>query len=115
MSIPWSEVLTGFGLLLNMVGVTALTLTDLFTSKPLQMWWYYFRHVDRDKPEETAEEPPVEIISPVGGGMATDAVPSSSEKYDNVKSMMRNQSIAAVGLIGGFFCQFIALFVSSLS
>lgn len=111
MIIPWSEILTGFGLLLNMVGVTALTLTDLFSSKPIRMWWFYLRHIDRENPEETEKEAPVERISPVGGGLATTPIPSSSDQYDDVKRMMRNQSIAAIGLIGGFFCQFVALFV----
>jgi hypothetical protein len=112
MTIPFSDLLTGIGLILNIVGVYFLTLTDLFTSKPIHMWWFYIRHVDRNNPEETEKEPPVETISPVGGGLGTVAIPSSPEKYDRVKAMMRNQSIAAIGLIGGFICQFGALLVS---
>lgn len=114
-TVPWSDVLTGLGLILNMVGVVALTLTDLFSSKPIRMWWFYVRHVDRENPESVDKEPPVSKVNPVGGGLSSDAIPSSTEGYENKKKMMRNQSIAAIGLIGGFLFQFIALFISSSS
>lgn len=111
MHIPWSEVLTGFGLILNMIGVIALTLTDIFSSKPLRMWWYYTRHVERKNPQETEKEPPVDLIFPVGGGLGSTAMPETPDSYDYKIGMMRNQSIAAIGLISGFFCQFVALFL----
>ncbi|MCU4801347.1 hypothetical protein OB920_13280 [Halobacteria archaeon HArc-gm2] len=115
MAVPWGDVLTGLGLILNMVGVVALTLTDLFSSKPIRMWWFYVRHVDRENPESVDREPPVNIVSPVGGGLSGEAIPSSTARYENTKRMMRNQSIAAIGLIGGFLFQFIALFIPSPS
>jgi hypothetical protein len=109
MSVLWGDLLTGIGLLLNMVGVVALTLTDLFSSKPIRMWWFYARHVNREDLEATEREPPVETISPVGGGFAGDAMPNDSDSYINNKQMMRNQSIAAIGLIGGFAFQLLGL------
>lgn len=114
MTVPWGDLLTGIGLLLNMVGVVALTLTDLFSSKPLRMWWFYARHVNRDDPESTEREPPVDEVSPVGGGLSGYAMPRTSEEYDNKKRMMRNQSIAAIGLICGFAFQLLGLIVPYL-
>ncbi len=111
MQLPVSDILTGFGLLMNIVGVYYLTLVDLFTSKPIRMWWFYHRHVDRENPEDTERDPPVGKISPVGGGMAGLPIPDSPESYDNKKQMMWNQSIAAIGLIGGFVFQFLGLLV----
>lgn len=37
LNIPLGDVLTGIGLLMNIVGVYYLTLVDLFTSKPIRM------------------------------------------------------------------------------
>lgn len=111
MTAPVGEILTGIGLLMNIVGVYYLTLIDLFTSKPLRMWWFYHRHVDRENPQDTDREPPVGRISPIGGGFAGGALPSTPESYDGSKQMVRNQSIATIGLIGGFIFQFLGLLV----
>lgn len=111
MPIPWSDVFTGLGLILNIVGVGALTLTDIFSSKPIRTWWFYIRHVDRENPRETEKELEVDEISPVGGGYAGAAIPKSTKGYDNNKKALRNQSIAAIGLIGGFILQLAALLV----
>lgn len=111
MPIPWSDVLTGLGLLLNIAGVAALTITDLFSRKPIRTWWFFTRHVDREHPEETEKEPPVGLLRPMGGGYAGDIMPNSPENYDKVKAKVRNQAIAVIGLIGGFFFQFVALLV----
>lgn len=110
-SISWSKVLSGTGLLLNMIGVTALTLTDLFEVKPIRTWWWYVWHVDREDLQATYVDPPVNIIGPISGGYATQAEPTSPDDYDARKRYARNHSIATIGLIGGFFFQFLALFV----
>ena len=111
MCVQLGVVLTGVGLLMNIVGVTFLTIVDLFTSKPIRMWWFYHRYVDRESPEDTQKDAPADIISPVGGGFAGLPIPDSAESYDSKKRMMRNQSIAAIGLIGGFIFQFFGLLV----
>lgn len=111
MEILISDALTGVGLLMNIVGVYYLTLVDLFTSKPIRMWWFYHRHVNRENPEDTERSPPSGRISPVGGGYSGGSMPKSPENYDKKKQWVRNQSIAAIGLIGGFVFQFLGLLV----
>lgn len=111
MEVPASEILTGIGLLMNIVGVYYLTLTDLVDSKPIRMWWYYHRHVDQENPEDTDRDPPVDTVSPVGGGYGGLSRPSTTEKYNKKKRTVRNQSIAMISLIGGFILQLVGLFV----
>ena len=93
------------GLGLNILGVYALTMSGIIGKKPARTLLYLWRHVDRENPQDTDVDSPVDTFGPVGGGFATTVPPSSPESYDGVWEMVRNQLLGVSALFLGFGLQ----------
>ena len=104
-AIMLGEAIIVTGLLLNILGVYALTVSGIIGKKPARTWWYLWRHVDRDDPENPDVESPVDRFGPVGGGYATLVPPTSTDSYDSVSRMARNQTLGVGALFFGFGLQ----------
>jgi hypothetical protein len=106
-AITLGEAIIVFGLVLNILGVYALTVSGVIGKKPARTWWYLCRHVDRDDPENPDVESPVKNFGPVGGGFANVVPPTSTDAYDSVSRMARNQTLGVGALFCGFSLQVI--------
>lgn len=104
-SIAVGEWFVVGGLVLNIAGVYALTVSSILGKKPARTLLYLWRHVDRESPEDTEVDAPVDTFGPVGGGFGTPVPPTSLDKYDSVWEMARNQLLGVSALFLGFGLQ----------
>lgn len=101
------ELVTALGLILDIIGILLLSISGIINKKPVRTWWYLWRYVDRDDPEQTEKDPPVDQISRTGGGFASSVPPSSSSSYDWQIQLVAKQTLGASTLLIGFTLQLI--------
>jgi hypothetical protein len=106
-NLTTSELIISFGLLLDIVGILLLSVSGIIQKKPIRTWWYLWRHVDRENPEETEKAGPVDIISQTGGGLGSGVPPRDSDEYDWQIRLVAKQTLGAGGLILGLVLQLI--------
>lgn len=110
-SVAAGEWFVVVGLGLNIAGVYALTMSGILGKKPARTLLYLRRDVDRDNPEDTDAEPPVDSFGPVGGGLSSALPPRSTDSYENVYQMVRNQLLGVGSLFIGFGLQVVGTLI----
>jgi hypothetical protein len=93
------------GLTLNILGVYLLSISGILSEKPARTLYFLWRYVDRESPEETTADPPVERVSPVGGGYASAIPPTDSDSYDWQIRTVAKQTAGVWTILFGFILQ----------
>jgi hypothetical protein len=101
------EWIISAGIILDMIGIYFLTLTGIFVKKPFRTWIYLWRHVERGNPEQTEKDPPIEQISPPGGGLASDVPPRKTTTYDRQYKLVGRLCVGTILLLSGLGLQLV--------
>jgi hypothetical protein len=101
------EWLIILGLVFNIIGVYLVSISGILSEKPARTLYFLWRYVDRESPEETTADPPVDRVSPVGGGLASAIPPTDQDDYDWQIRTVAKQTAGVWTILFGFILQLI--------